>query len=106
MVYRISGNFPSEEKYGLTNQIRRAAVSVPSNIAEGSARQSLKDQARFSIMAYGSLMEVLSQLIIATDLKYINNAVLDETRPIIEEISNKLNKLTQSQQKRHDEKNC
>ncbi|MCD4746496.1 MAG: four helix bundle protein [Bacteroidales bacterium] len=100
IIYQITKEFPSEEKYGLTSQIRRAVISISSNLAEGTSRQSLKDQARFSIMAYGSLMEVLNQLILAEDLEYINNDTLNKIRPLIEEISNKLNKLTLSQQKR------
>ena len=100
-IYEITRSFPNEEKFGLTSQIRRASISISSNLAEGSSRQSLKDQARFSIMAYGSLMEVLNQLILANDLEYISQDKVLEIRPLIEEISNKLDKLTKSQQSRH-----
>ena len=103
-VYQITQGFPPEEKYGLTSQIRRAVISITCNLAEGSSRQSLKDQARFSILAYGSLMEVLNQIIIAVDLKYLDGEVLKNIRPDIEKISNKLNKLTQSQQNRAQNK--
>ena len=82
-VYQITQSFPVEEKYGLTSQIRRAAVSITSNLAEGSSRQSLKDQARFSILSYGSLMEVLNQLIIAVDLQYLDEESLKTIRPDI-----------------------
>ena len=99
-VYQITQGFPSEEKYGLTSQIRRAVISITCNLAEGSSRKSLKDQARFSTLAYGSLMEVLNQLIIAVDLKFLNEDSLMNIRPDIEKISNKLNKLTQSQKNR------
>jgi len=99
-IYRITGAFPAEEKFGLTSQLRRAAISIASNLAEGSSRQSLIDQARFTVMSYSSLMEVLNQLIIAEDIGYIDKVVLKEIRPQIEEISNKLNKLSQSQQNR------
>ena len=100
-IYQITKSFPDEEKFGLTSQIRRASISISSNLAEGSARQSLKDQARFSIMAYGSLMEVLNQLILANDLEYLSQDKMLEMRPLVEEISNKLDKLTKSQQSRH-----
>jgi four helix bundle protein len=59
-IYQVSAGFPVDERFGLTNQIRRAAVSVPANIAEGCSRISGKDQAHFSQFAYSSLMEVLS----------------------------------------------
>lgn len=100
-IYEITKSFPDEEKFGLTSQIRRASISISSNLAEGSSRQSFKDQARFSIISYGSLMEVLNQLILANDLDFISIDKLQETRPLIEEISNKLDKLTKSQQLRH-----
>lgn len=67
-VYHYTRQFPVEEKYGLANQLRRASVSVSSNIAEGSARWSKKDKARFHELAYGSLIEVLNQLILSNDL--------------------------------------
>ena len=62
-VYEITESFPDIEKFGLVSQIRRAVVSISSNVAEGSAKQSLKDQARFTEMAFGSLMEILNQMI-------------------------------------------
>ncbi len=64
-VYRITGQFPADERFGLTSQMRRASVSVSSNIAEGSSRSSDVDFARFVEIAYGSLMEVVSQAVIA-----------------------------------------
>lgn len=72
-VYQLVKHFPQEEKYALGDQLRRAAVSVTSNIAEGTGRQSLKDQAHFIERSYGSLMEVMSQLDLALDMNYINN---------------------------------
>ena len=72
-VYQLVKRFPQEEKYALGDQLRRAAVSVTSNIAEGTGRQSLKNQAHFIEQSYGSLMEVMSQLDLALDMNYINN---------------------------------
>ena len=69
-------HFPAEEKYALGDQMRRAVISVPSNIAEGSGRTSAKDQAHFFEMAFGSLMEVNCQMDIACDLGYINQTEL------------------------------
>ncbi|OIQ30642.1 MAG: four helix bundle protein [Bacteroidetes bacterium MedPE-SWsnd-G2] len=72
-IYQVSSVFPDSEKFGLTNQIRRAVVSVPSNIAEGSARKSDKELLQFISIALGSLAEVETQLLIAKLLKYILN---------------------------------
>ena len=104
-IYVISKGFPDDEKFGLTSQIRRAAVSITSNIAEGSSRISGKEQARFTEIAYGSLLEVLNQLILAVDFEYIEDAELNKQRPLIEEIANKLNKLRQSQLNRGEQLN-
>ncbi|MCP4438145.1 MAG: four helix bundle protein [Aureispira sp.] len=95
-VYKLSKQFPKEEMFGLTNQVRRAAVSVSSNIAEGNSRFSKKDKARFIEIAYGSLMEILSQLIVAQDLEYIEQHNLDKIKPLIYEINNKLIALRKS----------
>ncbi|AWI26345.1 four helix bundle protein [Flavobacterium pallidum] len=72
-VYEMTSLFPSDEKFGLTNQLRRAAVSIPSNIAEGSSRNSNKDFCRFLEIAIGSAYEIETQLLIAADLSFITN---------------------------------
>jgi len=96
-VYKLTKVFPDEEKFGLTSQLRRASVSIASNIAEGSSRITGKEQARFSEISFGSLLEVLNQLIIATELEYISETELNNLRPLIEEIANKLNSLRKYQ---------
>ena len=77
-VYQLSRSFPKEEQFGLTNQLRRAAISVPSNIAEGSGRNHSKDSIQFFFIARGSLYEIETQLIIASDLEFISGKQLDE----------------------------
>ncbi|HEX8269091.1 MAG TPA: four helix bundle protein [Flavobacterium sp.] len=69
-VYAVTAGFPADEKYGITNQLRRACVSIPSNIAEGSSRKSNKDFSRFLEMAIGSGYEMETQLLIAVDLNF------------------------------------
>ena len=77
-VYQLTNNFPDAEKFGLTNQIRRAVVSVPSNIAEGSGRKSDKELVQFIHIALGSLAEVETQYLIAVRLKYVvKNEILE-----------------------------
>ena len=71
-IYKITAEFPSSEIYGLTNQLRRAAVSIPSNIAEGASRKGDKELLYFINVAIGSIAEIETQLIIAIRLKYIN----------------------------------
>jgi len=85
-----------DEKFGLSSQLRRAAISVSSNIAEGSTRLSKSDQARFYQIAFGSLMEVLNQLIVASDLGFFDAQLLSEIRNEIESIGSMLNSLHQS----------
>ena len=86
LVYMLLKKFPREEQYALCDQLRRAVISIPSNIAEGSGRTSAKDQAHFFEMAFGSLMEVNCQIDIAYDLGYITNEDIENVekhvRPI------------------------
>jgi four helix bundle protein len=71
-LYKMTANFPSEERFGLTNQIRRASVSIESNLAEGCGRDGDKEFARFLDIAQGSAYEVRCQILIARDLKYLD----------------------------------
>lgn len=86
-IYKLLETFPDAERFALCNQIRRAVVSIPSNIAEGMGRVSDKNQAHFLNIAYGSLMEVYAQLDIAHDLKYIDNETFNQLESDVEEIS-------------------
>ena len=95
-IYLATQQFPSEEKFGIISQLRRAAISVSSNIAEGSSRWSQKDQARFYEIAFGSLIEVLNQLIFAQDLEYLSPDKMEIIRPKIDGIGRMLNGLRQA----------
>jgi four helix bundle protein len=92
-IYRFSGAFPDHEMFGLTSQIRRAAVSVPSNIAEGYKRRGKRDKARFLNMAQASLEEASYQLILASDLGY---GETDQLWEQYEEVSRLLNRYESS----------
>ncbi len=92
MIYQVTKSFPKDEQYGLTNQLRRAAVSVPSNIAEGQARNSTPEFGNFLSIARGSLAEVETQLMIAERLGYIQPEKLRE----ILELQIEINKMTNS----------
>lgn len=86
-VYALLRKFPKEEQYALCDQLRRASISIPSNIAEGMGRVSTKEQIHFLEIAYGSLCEVDCQLDMAKDLEYISNEELLEIENIIEKVA-------------------
>ena len=77
IVYKVTEEYPKTEIYGLTNQVRRAVVSVPSNIAEGAARTSKKEFSHFLSISLGSISEVETQLIVSRNLNYITNEQLE-----------------------------
>jgi four helix bundle protein len=95
-VYEETKDFPKEEIYGLRNQIRRAAVSIPSNIAEGQGRESTKDFLRHLSIAYGSLCETETQLVIACRLGYINANASEKLMKRAGEVGRLINGLMRS----------
>lgn len=92
-LYQLSNRFPPDELYGLTNQIRRAAVSIPSNIAEGQSRNSPREFKQFLFIALGSLGEIETQLIIANKIEYLSKDNLDAWVPRIDIIRKMLKAL-------------
>ena len=101
-VYLATADFPQRERYGLTSQCNRAAVSVAANLAEGTSRQSRKDQAHFSEIAYGSLTELACLLILAKDIGVLSGNSEADLRGTIEHVSAQLNALHRSQRARSD----
>lgn len=92
-VYHLLKKFPREEQYAMCDQLRRAAISITSNIAEGSGRASNKENVHFLEFSYGSLMEVLSQLDVACDLEYIKNEEFNNIEAMIENVARTLSGL-------------
>ena len=95
-IYELVSHFPPHERYCLSDQLRRAVISISSNIAEGSGRSTNKDKAHFFNIAYGSLLEVYSQLSVAEEIKYINHQQLAEARQQLEAIARQLSGLKKS----------
>ena len=91
MVYQLTKGFPADEHYALTDQLRRAVVSIPSNIAEGSGRASNKDYAHFLAIARGSLYETITQIQVAVDLGYVGN--YDDLDQLAEDVGRMLTSL-------------
>lgn len=95
-IYKITNNYPKAENYCLIDQIRRASISVSSNLSEGSSRLSRKDQAHFYQIAFSSLMEVLSQLIVSLDLNYIDYETYSRLRKKVDYLAQKIIALRKS----------
>ena len=102
-VYTASARFPEAERFGLQSQIRRASVSIPSNIAEGFGREATSDLVRFLRMARGSLFEVRTQFVIAVDLAYLNKS--DVPSELIDETDRVLQALIRSLEARRESAN-
>lgn len=95
-VYRVSADFPKVEQYGLTDQIKRSAVSIASNIAEGAGRNSKKEFYHFLGISVGSAFELETQLIIATELAFVDATISSSLLEEVRSIQNMLYKLRQS----------
>jgi four helix bundle protein len=95
-IYRITAKFPDEERYGLTSQIRRSVVSIPSNIAEGYGRKTTRDYIRMLYISYGSVCELETQILLAGDLNFIARDELDPLKKRITEIERMLKALITS----------
>ena len=93
LAYRLTESFPSAEKFGIVAQMRRAAVSIPSNIAEGQARRTTGEFVQFISHAEGSVAELDTQLILSIELKFCNGTATDSTFALISEIRRMLNAL-------------
>jgi four helix bundle protein len=102
-VYVITRGFPSDERFGLASQLRRAAVSVSSNIAEGSARQSRKDFCRFLEIAYGSLLECISQLMIARRQHFMSEDDFKNQYLTAQELARMLSGMKKSLRRKRDD---
>ena len=97
LIYKITNSFPPEEKFGFTSQLRRASISISSNLAEGTSRRTNKDKAYFTTISFSSAMEVLNQFIISKELNFILEKDYILVREKIEKITNMLNALRKSQ---------
>ena len=93
-VYGLTRGFPKEETYGLISQMRRRAVSIPSNIAEGSGRKTMKDFKQFLAVAYGSSLELETQFLLSQRFKYGVPTQAQKVRGLLTEVLKMLNKMT------------
>ena len=96
-VYKATKSYPTDERFGLVSQMRRSAVSISSNIAEGTGRHSSKDKARFSEIAFGSGLELLNQAILSNDLEFLSEEIYLDIRQDLTEITAMLDGLRKSQ---------
>jgi len=101
VIYKTTKEFPGEETYGLTSQIRRSAVSVPSNIAEGYGRKTTPDYLRFLYVSYGSNCELETQILLAGDLGYVGAEEIKRIENDIGEVERTLKALIKSLENKH-----
>lgn len=97
-IYQITKDFPAEEKFGLVSQMKRAALGIGSNIAEGTSRITSKDQSHFSTMAYSSAVELLNHLILSNDLLFLAESEYVQSRDLVEKQTFLISQLRKSQQ--------
>lgn len=97
VIYKTTKDFPKEEQFGITSQMRRCAISIASNLAEGSGRNSMKDKARFSEISFGSSLELLNQVILCSDFEYLTENKYLEIREKISEVTLLIDGLRKSQ---------
>ncbi len=100
-IYKVTKQFPKEEMYGLTSQIRRSAVSIPSNIAEGYGRKTTLEYVRFLYIAYGSVCELETQTMICGDLGYVRKEKLDQLKKEIGDVERMLKAMVKSLENKH-----
>lgn len=99
LIYKITKQFPEDERFGLISQMRRCSISISSNIAEGTGRHTGKDKARSTEIAYGSALELLNQAILSNDLEFLSDEHYKEIRSYLTEITAMLDSLYKSQLK-------
>lgn len=95
-IYKVTRKFPEEEKFGITNQIRRASTSITANLAEGTSRSTNKDKLKFINISYSTTIEVINFLILSFDLEFIIEEEYSEMREKAEKITNQINSLYNS----------
>ena len=98
-IYGATKDFPSEEKFGIVSQMRRAAISIASNIAEGTSRKTAKDQSHFTTIAYSSTIELLNDIVISSDLGFLSKENYSNGREMIEKQTLMIAGLRKSQQR-------
>jgi four helix bundle protein len=103
-IYKITRDFPKEERYGLTSQIRRAVVSIPSNIAEGYGRKTTKEYIQSLYIAYGSNCELETQILLSNDLGYVKDGKIEELQQKIGDVERMLKGLIKSLENKGSEK--
>ncbi|MGD9310241.1 MAG: four helix bundle protein [Desulfosarcina sp.] len=101
LIYKMTNSFPPDERYGLTAQARRSAVSVPSNIAEGYGRKTTADYVRMLYIAYGSLCELETQIMLSGDLGYLTDSSANNLKSHISEVERMLKALIKSLEEKH-----
>lgn len=96
-IYQVTKEFPREENFGMTSQIRRASISVCSNLAEGNSKYSGKEKARYTETSYCSMMELLNQALISFELEYLGGEAVNQIRTKVDELSLILTQLRKKQ---------